>query len=50
MKDSIGKGGVNMNCPRCGTKMCIDSKLGFGDGKPPVVIYYCPKCGEMAHK
>lgn len=39
-----------MKCPRCGKEMRIDSQLDFKDGKPPVTVYYCPNCGEMAHK
>lgn len=37
-----------MKCPRCGEKMKVDSKLVI-EGKT-VTIYYCPKCGETAHK
>ena len=37
-----------MNCPRCGTKMKVDSKINVG-GKP-ITIDVCPKCNEMAHK
>ncbi len=36
-----------MTCPRCGTEMIVDIELDI-DGK--VTIYYCPNCGEMAHK
>ena len=39
-----------MKCPYCGEKMRIDTEIDFGDGKPPVVIYYCPSCGETTHK
>ncbi len=38
-----------MKCPRCGGEMRVDSEINVGDGKP-IIIYYCPKCGEMANK
>lgn len=37
-----------MTCPRCGATMKVDSKVTI-DGRP-VTIYYCPKCGETAHR
>lgn len=39
-----------MKCPRCGALMRLDSEIDFHDGGKPMKIYYCPKCGEMAHK
>lgn len=37
-----------MLCPRCKTVMKVDCKITI-EGKK-LIIYYCPKCGEMAHK
>ena len=38
-----------MKCPKCGAEMRYDSELKVGNEKP-IIIYYCPKCGELAHK
>ena len=38
-----------MKCPRCGEEMRVDSEVNVGDGNS-IIIYYCPNCGEMAHK
>ena len=37
-----------MTCPRCGAAMRLDSEINAG-GKP-IRVYYCPNCGETAHK
>lgn len=37
-----------MKCPRCNAEMKYDSEINI-KGKI-IVIYYCPKCRETAHK
>ena len=37
-----------MRCPRCGAEMKYDSEINVQGSI--IVIYYCSKCGEMAHK
>ena len=38
-----------MKCPRCGTKMKIDSEVRVDDDYV-IVVYYCPNCGETGSK